>query len=429
MPDHKDSVLIITVGTGRSRADIAEAIVYSVNQHSPAFVVFLCSKKTEQETLPLVLEKLGWDEGRYRVEVCGDEEDVQRLFIEWNQRWPEWVAGRDDHRVVVDFTSGTKAMSAAAVLLAVARGASTLSYVTGPRDETGRVQRSEGTKTISPHLITAHRQLRVAVEHFHAGSYAAARDIAGDYLRIAALPHDGLREVARSLHFTSAAYEAWDRFDYATAGKHLRESARYWPSWTWVETSEQLAANQELIRQAQLCTRGAEALGTPLCADLLANCRRCFRREAWDDAVARLYRACEMVAQLKLWRDHQVKTGDLDPSKLSPHVCAGYADRRNAAPGGKLKLGLGESYELLEKLDDPVGREYVARGGGFTKKGELQSLLQVRNESLLAHGVVPIRREKAEGLREHVLALARIVDPTGFDPWLAKAEPIRFKAF
>jgi len=426
MSEHRDVLVIATVGTGRNRTDIAEALAFSIRRHQARRAVFLCSRKTAEETLPLVLERLEGDAVQCRHDVCDDEEDVQRLFIEWNRKWPEWLGDGPPARVLVDFTSGTKAMSAAAVLLAVARGADQLSYVVGRRDEGGRVVQSEEARVLSPDLIFAHRQLRLAVEHFHAGGYAAARDIAAGYLAIA---DAALCKVARSIHVIGAAYEAWDRFDYRAAAARLRESKRFWPQWSWVIDSARLQANEELILAAKECTEGTRKLDLPLCADLLASAERCARRSDWDDAVARLYRACEMIAQIRLFRKYQIRTGDADPTLLPENIRGPYAERKSRLGDHKLKLGLDEAYELLFLLDDPVGRKYAELGGGWQRKGDLLSALQSRNGSLLAHGVVPIGEEKAKKLHELVTALARTLDSVALDQWLAKAEPVRFGAF
>ncbi|HOF14641.1 MAG TPA: hypothetical protein PLN01_09985, partial [Spirochaetota bacterium] len=45
-------VMFITVGTGRERTDIAQAIVESIRIQSPDFVVFYCTHKSSNETMP-----------------------------------------------------------------------------------------------------------------------------------------------------------------------------------------------------------------------------------------------------------------------------------------------------------------------------------------------------------------------------------------
>lgn len=418
-------VLVATVGTGRNREDVAAAIVFSLRHHKADRAVFLCSSKTHAETLPRIRQLLEWDEERYRDDICRNEEDVQQLFMEWNDRWEQWLADCPGARVIVDFTTGTKPMSAAAVLLAMARNVRTVSYVIGERDETGRVIRSNDVRTISPDLVLAHRQLRLAVDHFHEGSYAAARDLAAPF---DAMPDDRLRSVALSIHVLAEAYEAWERFDYKAAANTFHGSRRHWPAWTWVDDHSRLEANDALIRQVRKGLKADEPTA-PLTADLLANAERRMKHRDWDDAVARLYRACELLAQLRLWSRHDQKTDDVNPSKLPESLRAEYAERKDRSAGKKLKLGLYEAYELLGRLDDELGRKFLGLYRVDHKPAELKNLLDSRNKSLLAHGTVPIDRKKAEKLMDHVRDLAAIADPAILNEWLPKAEMVRLKAF
>ncbi len=421
-------ILICTVGTGRDRQDIAQAIVFSIGQHQASGAVFLCSPKTQEETLPLVLAQLGWPAERYRTHVSADVDDVQRLFVEWNRAWGDWLTSWPKARVAVDFTSGTKPMSAAAFALAVARGADAVSYVVGERDTTGRATCSTAVRAFAPALVVAHRQLQMAVEHFHAGDYGAARDLAQKFLKIEALPDDHLREVARSIHFVAAAYEAWGRFDWKQAARYLKESQRFWPEWPWVDSAARLAANRQLIDAAKESCQQRD-YGPAIVADLLGNVDRCLIRQAWDDAVARLYRACELLAQMRLHCAYGQDTGNIDPSRLPEPLRGRYQERKDHVEGGKLKLGLEQAYTLLEELGDELGGAFFERAGSFEQRRELRGLLSIRNDSLLAHGLQPIGEEKARKLREHVFALARVADPAIMDEWLPKAEPVRFGSF
>ncbi len=426
-----DTTIILSVGTGRNRQDIAGALLFSIRHHRADRAVFLCSAKTHAETLPLVLEELGndaWTPDRYVVHVCDDEDDVQALFTQWNKAWDDWFGDRPPGRVVVDFTSGTKPMSAAAVMLGISRGVETLSYVTGPRDTGGRVTESTGVRALTPDLVLAHRRLRLAVEHFHAGSFAAAADLAGRHLRIAAMPDDDLREKARSVHFLAAACEAWDRFDYKQAARHLRESDRHWNQWKWLSDADRLRAMSELIEAARDAVAKGE-FNAALAADLLANADRCMRRQDWDDAVARLYRACELLAQMRLLRDHGQKTGNIDPEKLPENLRAEYRGRRDRADGGRLKLGLEQSFRLLEQLGDGLGKKFRELYGDRDARKPLQGLLNARNNSLLAHGTVPITDDQARRLCDHIMELADVADPEICGKWLPMARLPEFKEF
>ena len=104
------------------------------------------------------------------------------------------------HRVVVDFTRGTKAMSAALVLAATRREVPHLRYVTGPRDRRGMVQAgSEEVRQIRTTVAAGHRRLDLARDLMLRGNFPAAEAVLPDpEHRFAAIfPHDLLRVAGR----------------------------------------------------------------------------------------------------------------------------------------------------------------------------------------------------------------------------------------
>ncbi|MCB9852808.1 MAG: TIGR02710 family CRISPR-associated protein [Phycisphaerales bacterium] len=420
-------VLILTVGTGRVRDDIANALCFSIQRCAPARVVFLCSEKTAAETLPLITKKLGWAGDRYSHHVCRDEDDPQALFLEWNRAWSEWTSADETAEVVVDYTSGTKPMSAAAMMLAISRGARTLSYIVGQRDESGRVVESTDVRSIEPDLIVAHRQLRLAREMFHAGNYAAARDLAAPLLKIASMSEEGLREIARALHYAGDMYDAWQRFDWKAA-RSAHHNSGHPGEWGCLEEPTLINDNRKLIDAANK-SRGNQEFGAPLVADLVSNIDRCMRQGRFDDAVARMYRAIEMLVQKLLLEKHELKSGNIDIEKLPAGIRREYEKKKGDRE--KLTLGVDACITLLEQLNDPVVPEFRRRYGSRDdgKPGELANLLGRRNQSLLAHGVDPIGSGVAEKLRAHVIELARLVDDDIISVWMPKAAPVRFRVF
>lgn len=415
------TLLIATLGTGRSRTDVASAVAFSCRQHQAGRLVLLCSAKTLQETAPEVRALL--PDVEIAAEACPDgmERNVQHLLLHWNGRWDALIAPADGERVVVDFTSGTKPMSAAAFALALSRGADVVSYVTGPSDDTGRATACENVIHFAPDLVIAHRQLRQAADYFNAGSYAAARDLAEPLTKLQAVDDDQLRTIAVGIHHIAAAYEAWDRFDWKQAAHSFHQVSSKWNEWTWVETPDQLRANHQHVQQVN---KGKTSLATCLLADLLANARRCMARRAWDDAVARLYRACEMIAQKRLADGYGQNSGKINPEALPAGLQKEYRERLARSPTGKLSLGLEASYRLLAELDDPLGREFFQHYGQ-DRKGPLGTLLNQRNQSLLAHGEVPVKQDKAQPLEAHILALARIHWAQELDEILPAADSVR----
>ena len=414
---------IATVGTGRDRRDVAGAICLSIERSRPDRVVLLCSRKTSEETVPCIRERLG-PGAEPVVDVCQDEEDVQGLFLSWHRKWPDWTRGLADGRVVVDYTSGTKAMSAAVCLLAVARGADRLDYVTGPRDETGRAIKSTDVRSIQPDRILAHRLLLLAVEHFHAGNVAAAHAIADRGPGPAGDTDETLVKQIGSVRLVARAYDLWDRFDHKQAAATLRQALRNSAGWTWLENPSQLKMNNELVCAAR-DGREKGGLSPATCPDLLANAQRRMAQSAWDDAVGRLYRACEMIAQIRLLDGYQQRTSNIDPAKLPESLRETYAQKKNAR--GKLSIGLAESYVLLDQLGDPLGRLFSRMYGHPPgAAGELHNLLNRRNASLLAHGVRPVDKDDAIRLQDIVGQLADGLDREIRAKWLVKAGLVRF---
>ena len=74
----------------------------------------------------------------------------------------------------------------------------------------------------------------------------------------------------------------------------------------------------------------------------------------YDDAIARLYRAIELFAQVRLEKEFGYKTGDLKLEQLPEHL---HDEYRCRIRDGKILLGLVEDYELLLKLGDIFGKD------------------------------------------------------------------------
>jgi len=144
--------------------------------------------------------------------------------------------------------------------------------------------------------------------------------------------------------------------------------------------------------------------------DLLENAiRRGDEERKFDDAVARLYRVCEFVAQLELSelglykiKDGKPDVSDLDLSnpKLSTTLQEKYS-RYTDSRDGKVKLHLSGDYSLLYDLSHPAGVLFKERESQFKK------LLGLRDLSILAHGFNPISEQ---GYREMIELIEAFVE-------------------
>jgi len=374
-------VMLISLGTGPS---VEQGITYSIKTHRPDRVIFFAtaqSAPTQAKVEGLLAEQIPME-----TIYISDGDDPNEIYREACSKLRELR----QEEVLVDFTSGTKAMSAGLVAAALAQGIKQLVYVSGQRGPDGRViSGMEKVLTLKPAEILADRLKHQVILFFNKRLFGAALQLIAQGLEeIQAPPH---RRDLEELKKLCLAYQAWDWFDHRQAHEYFqnidRELIQRW--------SEQIAQNKGWVAQIARADLSEDQL-----IDLWLNAQRRMEEGHWMDAVARLYRLTELIAQFRLRRQHGLESGNLDVSKLPEALQEKYNQLRDEK--GRIKLGLRQDFELLAELGDPLGKHYDHR---------LEGALQARNESIAGHGLKPVSREDCERLAEQVRALLRVVVP------------------
>ncbi len=135
--------MIITLGTGRG---VENGIAKSIRHNQPREISFVATEESKevmpQKVVEVLNTKFSMPMPRYTVKVidhAADIEDVFRVTSGAIQEARQQGYGLDD--ILLDFTSGTKAMSVGAGLAAFLSGCRKMVYVGGfQRDrDTGRV--------------------------------------------------------------------------------------------------------------------------------------------------------------------------------------------------------------------------------------------------------------------------------------------------
>lgn len=165
------------------------------------------------------------------------------------------------------------------------------------------------------------------------------------------------------------------------------------------------------------CVQLLGSLGTneateELVHDLMANARRRGREGRYGDAVARLYRAIEAMAQHRLDSEYGIKTSGVPYDQVPEELARRWWDGAGNGGGSvgdevlePRKIGLREAYTLLEHFGDDLAlrfRESVVE----TPKNE--GALTARNMSILAHGFQPVGEKVYERLWSATLHLADV---------------------
>jgi len=400
------TLLICTVGGS------PEPIVAALKQWRPVRVRFVHTPQTKDDVaskvVPLArVEGVDLDAGRYDLLELPEGQDLANCLDHLRQLTPvvtEWAARGESFQVVVDFTGGTKCMSAA-IGIQASRWPCVFSYVGGnerTKDGVGVVV--SGTEKIvhqtNPWDALGYQAVEEFVVLFDQHAFLAAANIATVTMKRVSRP-DRKRELS-SLVQLAKALDAWDRFDHTTSKNQLEsvgKSANDLRAVLGATRGDRVLAGAARLAEHLSQLGQATPPSRHHVLDLLANARRRMDEGRFDDAVARLYRAVEAIAQVALKEGHGIESTERVPLDRVPDPLRDtWATRGN---DGVLALGLQDAYELLAALDDSVGTKFQGAGLRGAK-----SPLVARNRSILAHGFEPVSDAVFEKLWTSALSLA-----------------------
>jgi CRISPR-associated protein (TIGR02710 family) len=404
------TLLICTVGGS------PEPVLAALKHWRPARVRFVHTPQTKDDIEGKIVpaarsEGVDLDAGRYDPVELPDGQDLASCLDRLRQLTPEvseWVARGPRFQVVVDFTGGTKYMSAS-IALQASRWPCLFSYVGGgerTKDGVGVVV--SGTEKIvyqaNPWDALGHQAVEDFVVLFDQHAFVAAANVASATKTRASRP-DRKRELA-VLEQLALAFDSWDRFDHraskagfdsvSKSANDLRAVLGSGKGGRVLSDVERLAAQVDQICRATPPSRHHVI-------DLLANAKRRRDEGRIDDAVARLYRGIEALAQVALKERHGIDSTEKVPLERVPKAIR--PDWASRARDGVVALGLQDAYALLASLNDPIGRRFREEMlDGMT------SPLTARNRSVLAHGFDRVSANVFDKLWTSAFSLAEITD-------------------
>ena len=297
-------------------------------------------------------------------------------------------------QIMADYTGGTKTMSVGLAMAGLDHQV-TLYLTTGNRTNTIKVERGEltGQATIAPIIAqrTLEQLLPTALSQY---DYSAAIGQLKRLLSAIALPPEQKRTL-QEMYDCCMGLEAWDRFDHQTALDFLQRQMKRPEIQPLGVFLRQVLSSRSTIDETFNSPDGSKGHGYEIVQDLLLNAQRRAHQQRYDDAIGRLYRALELLAQIRLLTGYEIKTGNVDVEKLPSSLQAKYEQKKSR---DKIQLGLRNSYDLLSQFpDDPLGELYQQRSK------YLLDALETRNNSLFAHGFEPIHAEKYESVSKVII--------------------------
>jgi len=385
--------LFMTVGTGRrteeSIKSLAHGILSAITHYNPDKIVFFGSDESK-ETITSLKDQY-YEEKRkkladYEFITVSGVDDFDECFERMRRKIEEY----EGYEIIIDYTSGTKTMTMCAAICSMLYH-KRLSLISGKRGKDGIV--IPGTeKPGEQNLYSAYDKLQFdrVKDLFNSYRFEESRSTLNQIVIL------GEKETYEKM---IDAYDQWDKFNHQAAFEILKDISDS-------RVSQNKAFLGELVHKINL---------KYFIIDLINNAARRIEEEKYDDAVARLYRTVELVAQARLmdmdlidknrFKDNMafvirldILKERLDDEVVNKH-CNGQKD--DDLKRGIIKLSLYKSYALLHDLNDDLGVK-------FDEDDTLQTLLQSRNSSILAHGLRSVEKDVAERLFEKVIEYAGI---------------------
>ena len=377
------TILILTVGGAH------QPILRSIELNRPDFVHFLCSADggrnkgsywqvigegkviksqyaLEQPDLPNIAELAGLPPDRFEVHRIEHFDDLNDCYLKAAQVIEKVHVENPSAMVLADYTGGTKSMTAGLAAAALDDGQCEIRLVAGLRQNLERVtNQTEFVRPIQVWDVQANRRMHAASELIQRFDYASAVRILEDVA--ARFASDATIEQLQRWLALCRAFDAWDRFNHGTAHQLLQSYRGV------VDTHKTFLA----------LVMGGRGHGFELIEDLLLNADRRAAQGRYDDAVGRLYRSVELTAQIWLEKRYGLATGGMDvaavPNSMKPRL----EERRDEK--GKVRIGLLLAWDVIAAFaDDPLGVCFTEY------RTKLLSFLEVRNQSLFAHGIRPV---------------------------------------
>ena len=373
-------VLAVTVG------GTPDPVITCLKEHKPAFTLFFVSGQSKDllrrmpNGNPGILTTAVLPDGAYCAVVVDHHDDFASCYRTMRDEMHRIQREFKDGEFIADYTGGTKSMTAALVAAAFRLGWK-LSLIQAPREDLNRAHLT-GVPTVQSVTPLVLDEVKDRVQLlFSVRDYEGAEAILTEAIRELTLDPAARTSLVMVVNLLRGLAR-WDQFGYIDAYAHLRACGE-----VCREILPHLARLEEFARSG-------DCPPYELVADLVANAEGRAAQGRYEDAVLRLYRAVELLAQVRLALAHGLETGDLDLEKVPGSL------RRELAPrdGRKATAGLVNAYLILASLGDPLGHVY--QSDGWDKR--LRELLLLRNKAFMEHGFRPLGEEEWE--RAHRIA-------------------------
>lgn len=389
----------MTVGKGSDKPDILAHGLYSCIDKIPTdWVVFFASKESKEDMVPRI-KNIYSKNKNLELDHCHivEIEKIDNFDYIFNIIKDEILKYQDSHRIFINYTSGTKTMTMTAGLISALYNKDLIS-VTGQRNDEGYI--IPGTEQVHNLNLYKYKDillLRKLKESFNSNRFEAGKILLND------ITGENINKFVYEELFD--AYYSFDIVDFKSAKEHF-DSKLFNQSCPDL-SSEQLGKNNKALNIIN--TEGHDESSYYILASILNNARRRADEGKYDDAIARLYRSLEYIAQIQLEKKYGINTSDvevdliLNNENIDNKTRKIYKNKKENSEknGNSVNIGLKEDYYLLNAFGDNLGKYFKSREKVIDDK------LRFRNKSILAHGLEIQTKNNFDEFNRIVLDVAR----------------------
>lgn len=428
--------LVVSVGTSY------EPIVLNISLLQPKQVLFLYTDKTKQY-LDKIVRNCALDLSQIIMrKISGTNpldiyREIKQVYLEWNR--PE--------KIYIDFTGGTKSMSAAAAM-AGAMVHAQLVYVGTEEYLTDFRKPRPGSERLyfiaNPLKIFGDLEIGKTMTLFSERNYAGVREKLEELK--GGVPEPNIRQQLTFLYLLAKMYEQWDALDfisaYETSVKLMHELKRdrdTYPNFVLMDQIDFLQCQSDVLRELSqipemirtkdnVVVLETEEYIFPLIFTMYLNAMRREYQEKYDMATLLLYRVLEMIEQRRLIvYNLYVSNMQYDMIHFRKERNQEYLDCPEKERETLLKekvfqiekklfghanrsflperVSLLEGFIILLALEDEISM--LDHGHPINKLKRIRSMVYLRNNSIFAHGLGPVGKEEYCKFRDFVTLLLK----------------------
>ena len=310
--------------------------------------------------------------------------------------------------VMVDYTGGTKVMTAALILATIGQRFQ-FNYVGGDqrnKNGLGTVQggHEKMFSEMSPWAIFAEEERRQVVTLFNRRRYSSVISIIDACIERKQCP-DQVQSYFQFVRCFADGFHLWEQFSHTTAMRRLEGGKEALSSYfkrypdplfeSFIyEVNNAVGFLSLLIEK----TDSMKKYDMVIVEDLVNNASRRMLDKRYDDAAARIYRALELYGQICFIEvarcgNDSVKT-DIVPPSIREEFIKKYQDPKSKV----LKLPLTATFRYLQEKGHEAGLRFFQPE--IQKK--LKDIQFNRNSSILAHGIKPVSEHAMSSIFETI---------------------------